>query len=71
MIIAGIILEYVAFPVDASQGSVDPASISGLGSLFAISIAALYALSIAALTRYRISQSRHEETISTTENTAE
>ncbi|WP_309643737.1 MFS transporter [Phenylobacterium sp.] len=62
---AGLLLTLVAFPTNAAQGSVDPAIMMRLVSIYLPVIAVMNTLSVIVLAFYHIDQDTHEQNLAT------
>lgn len=60
---ASIALALVGFPEDAKPGEVDETILWNLGFIFIVSLLVIYSIAILLLTRYRITQSDHENNL--------
>ena len=65
VLMATTLLTLVDFPGDAQPGSVDAATITDLGLLYAPTVFVVYMLAIIAIFAYRISQEIHENNVRT------
>ena len=61
-LLAGVGLDLIAFPTQATPGSVDPETVRALGILYGPGIAVLAAIAITLLARYRIDREHHART---------
>jgi glycoside/pentoside/hexuronide:cation symporter, GPH family len=64
ILISGLMLKLVAFPVGAKRGEVDPEIIQRLGVVYLPTAATLFGLSILCLFAFNIDRSKHEENLS-------
>jgi Na+/melibiose symporter-like transporter len=61
--ISGLVLTFIAFPVGARPGHVDPQVVTKLGLVYMPVVGLLYGLAVVFLSMYRISRSTHEENV--------
>ena len=62
-LIAGVLLSLIAFPTETAVGEVPPDIIVKLGLIYGPLIFLIWMGVILSLSRYRISRSRHQETL--------
>ena len=61
--LAGMALDWIAFPVDAVQGEVSPTVLFDLGLIYGPSLMILYVLALGAISFYGITRTQHDDRV--------